>query len=52
MPVEELEDEGVVDLARARLVAAGIVGDLDVRDPIAMCFSIVVARSPSMICMW
>ena len=30
--VEMLEQEGIVDLAGARLVAAGIVGELDMRD--------------------
>ena len=33
-PVERREDERIVDLAGARLVAAGIVGELDVGDPI------------------
>src|SRR5215218_8371578 len=34
LPVERGEDEGVVDLARAGLVAPGVVGDLDVGDPV------------------
>src|SRR5438552_1673079 len=33
--VEMAEQEGIVDLARARLIAAGIIGELDMRDAIA-----------------
>src|SRR5947209_14403160 len=34
LPVECLEQEGVVDLASAGLIAAGIVGKLNVCDPL------------------
>src|SRR4051794_40360163 len=33
-PVKRREQDGIVDLPRARLVTAGVVGDLDVRDPV------------------
>jgi hypothetical protein len=32
-PVEQLEQEGIIDFAGARLMPAGVVGDLDMADP-------------------
>jgi hypothetical protein len=44
------EQEGEIDLAGARLVAARGVGDLDVGDLVEVAAS-VLASSPSMRCM-
>jgi hypothetical protein len=49
--VEVREQELVVDLARARLVAARVVGHLDVPDA-RQVLLIVAASSPSMRCAW
>jgi hypothetical protein len=49
--VEVLEQEGVVDLARAGFVAPRVVGQLDVADARQLPL-IVLASSPSMRCAW
>ena len=49
--IEVPEQEGIVDLAGAGLVAAGIVRKLDMTDPPEMLLQRAV-MSPSITCMW